>query len=175
MKKIILLLFFCLLLTGCIQKITSLPGLNKNQTANQALAVAKKEALKYAGDAYLVDGYSLTSTSGKTYADGTSQTWYFKFISPSKNEKFRLDVEQGKVTEIKNNDGTATIGTKLPDQFADSDQVAKAVKPHCTATEEGKYFYNLTDDKWSVKCVNAEKGEISINVDFNGQFLKIRD
>lgn len=142
-------------------------------TAKQAYEKSRGEAKKYAEDGYLVDMYS-TSSSGleKSYADGTSDTWYFIYFSPVKKE-YMVKVNQGKVVSVLENRGTKTV--EVPSGWIDTDKVAEAGKEKCANALDNVYFYNLTtklNNKtfvWSVSCeIDGKKEKTTVDA-FSGE------
>lgn len=139
-------------------------------TAKQAYEKSLSEARKYAEDGYLIDMYSVTSNSKKTFADGTSETWYFLFYSPVK-KAYKVKVDQGKVTSVLEDRSTNNV--EIPSDWIDTNKVAEAGKEKCNTAPENSYFYNFTTTSksflWNVNCeINGKKEKITVDA-FTGE------
>ena len=136
-------------------------SVGKRLTAKPAYDLALKEAKKYDPDGYLVDMYSISSSYKKTYANGTSESWYLIFHSAAKKQ-YRVTMDGGKFTSVTDISGTKTI--EIPSGWLDSDQAAKIGADKCAGAPENSYFYSIntkTDNKsftWAVSCeVNGKR------------------
>lgn len=171
---VVLVGFFVFKGQGKSTTTTGGDGLNilgsKRLTAKQAYDKSLADAKKYAGDGYLVDIYSVTSNSKKTFSDGTSETWYFLFYSPVKKE-YKVKVDQGNVVSVLEDRGTKTV--EIRSGWIDTDKVAEAGKEKCSAAPENSYFYNFTTTSksflWNANCEIEGKREKTIVDAFTGE------
>lgn len=149
-------------------------GLNilgsKRLTAKQAYDKSLIEAKKYAGDGYLVDMYSVTSSSKKTFSDGTSETWHFLFYSPAK-KAYKVKVDQGKVVSVLEDRSTNKV--EIPSGWIDTNKAVEAGKEKCNTAPENSYFYNFTTTSksflWNVNCEIEGKREKTTVDAFSGE------
>lgn len=127
----------------------------KRLTAKAAYELALNEAKKYASDGYLVDMYSVASSYKKTYADGTSESWFFIFHSATKPQ-YRVRMDGDKASTVSDIRGTKTV--EIPSGWLDSDQAAQIGASKCTGAPENSYFYSINtkvDNKsfsWAASC-----------------------
>lgn len=145
---------------------------NKRLTAKQAYDLALPEAKKYAADGFLVDMYSISSSYNKTYADGTSETWYFIFHSAAKPQ-YRVKVDGTKIDSATDISGTKTV--EIPSGWLDSNEAVKIAADKCQGAPENSYFYNIstkTDNKsfvWGVACRINDKNQTTRLDAFSGK------
>jgi len=140
---------------------------NKMSTARKAYEVALAEAKKFSSDCFLAN-----LSTVNVQPDGTSRTWFIIFYSPAKGTNYKVNVVEGKVELTDDSNKKKT--TPVPENWIDSDEVAKIAIPKCGEVIENEFFFDL-DTKWTVKCLVGENK--TLYVDLNpqtGDFIKTR-
>ena len=184
MKKYFLLgliIFSGFLLTGCKKQTetgggssTSSGSGGKGQiTAKEAYKISLPEAKKFSSDSYLV-GLNTTSIQ----ENGQSRTWYALFYSAAKATNYKVNVVEGKIT------GTSDTNKKkqnqIPENWIDSDQVAKIAIPKCGEMTEKDFFIDLDTNRdkipiWSFNCKVGENKTLYIDLNaLTGEYLQTR-
>jgi hypothetical protein len=106
---------------------------SKMTTAKQAYSIALSEAKKFSSDSYLVDFNTVGIQN-----DGTSQSWFITFYSPSKQTNYKVNIIEGKVEQASEKNLKKTV--EITGDWINSNQLAQIAIPKCDTVTENKFF-----------------------------------
>lgn len=115
MRKIYLLLFFCLFLVSCQHstdldttkdskieseaEVAFFPDTEMSLTLKEAIEIAQKEALQWNKEAMLYSGNSVDKDDTPTGMDGKRKHWNIEFGIPGKTDFYLVTIRDGKANE----------------------------------------------------------------------------